>query len=120
MVVVEILWNLPKKDEHVLMWEMWLFLLMFLLAEHLDLNQITVGSKADVHIMTGRTSISSELLLTWAYIAKGLQSAAGFAQLQSKMLRREIGLTVMPLPCVLVYTEMDARLFALGDLAYNG
>ena len=40
------------------------------------------------------------------------------------MLRREIGLTVdayvMPLPYVLVYTEMDARLFVLGDLAYNG
>jgi hypothetical protein len=43
--------------------------LVFLLAEHLDLNQITVGSKADVHMMTGRTGISSELLLTWACIA---------------------------------------------------
>jgi len=74
--------------------KMWLFLLMFLLAKHLDLNQITVGSKADVHMMMGRTGISSELLLTWACIAKGLQSAAGFAQLQSKMFGREIGLTV--------------------------
>jgi len=37
--------------------------LMFLLAEHLDLNQIIVGSKVDVHMMTGRTGISSELLL---------------------------------------------------------
>jgi hypothetical protein len=40
------------------------------------------------------------------------------------MLGREIGLTVdgivVPLPCVLVYTEMDARLFVLGNLAYNG
>jgi hypothetical protein len=24
------------------------------------------------------------------------------------------------LSCILVYTEMDARLFVLGDLAYNG
>ena len=71
VVVVEILWNLPKKDEHVLMWEMWLFLLMFLLAEHLGLNQITVGLKADVHMMTGRTGISIELL-TWGLHSEGL------------------------------------------------
>ena len=68
--VVEILWSLHKNDEHVSICGMRLFLLVFLLAEHLDLNQITVGSKADVHMMTGRTGISSELLLTWTCMAK--------------------------------------------------
>jgi hypothetical protein len=34
-----------------------------LLAEHLDLNRITVGSRADVQMMTGRTGISSYFLL---------------------------------------------------------
>jgi hypothetical protein len=68
--VVEILWILRKKMDMSPICEMWLFLLVFLLAEHLDLNQITVGSKADVHMMTGRTGISSELLLTWTCMAK--------------------------------------------------
>jgi hypothetical protein len=54
-----------------------------------------------------------------------LQSATGFAQLQKQILGREIGLTVDGIVMsfyhvFLVYTEMDARLFVLGDLAYSG
>jgi len=46
---------------------------------------------------------------------------SGLCSIAKQMLGREIGLTVDGYyHVVLVYTEMDARLFVLGDLAYNG